>query len=702
MLKKTFYLIAIGLAAWVAYLSYEFISYSTERNNNVHEKGQEVTNSLKNEVDSILAKIVTEGNRLAEIFGSQNLGKKEIEKLIRESALGIPEIQGVTACYEPYALSASTKLYCPYYNKGDQSYLFVEDSYDYTVIGEGTAWYTGVRDNGAKWVEPYFARAAQDWYVDYGIPFYYSSGPNKGEVRGTITMSFVASGFKKVVHDLSIGKTGYGIITSNEHTFLVHPINEYVGTRSLNDVLNEEIDPKMKEVFSAIKNGESGEMSYFDKGHDDQALFYYDKIPSSGWGMGLVFYKEDLLNDAQAMNRRYIRLAIFISLLLITLLAIFYGRDHLDENEIWILSILTSILFLSNLCFVGYLTHTTKAERSIYETKPIIDKASASSFVNQVHNRAATLKIPKATPIPTGIFIERMEFQDSYNLNVSGTVWQKYPEELVDSVNVGFVMPQLSPFSEAAYIEESYRKVLAGKEGEGNTVLVGWEFRVTLLLNINYGDFPFDKRHISIELQPIANSDHLIFTPDLSSYKFTNPSNKSGLAQNIRISGSEVLESYFNYTLNNYDTDFGFGEKQLFEEVPVLHYNINIRRKLLNAFVTYLIPIFVTLIMVFILIQACVKTEERQGIIESMAAFFFVLIFSHIDLRKEIITADLIFMEYFYFVSYFMLIISTFNLVTYAKDKSAMFDWHDNLIFKALYVPLFLLIIMVIALWNFY
>jgi len=44
--------------------------------------------------------------------------------------------------------------------------------------------------------------------------------------------------------------------------------------------------------------------------------------------------------------------------------------------------------------------------------------------------------------------------------------------------------------------------------------------------------------------------------------------------------------------------------------------------------------------MMFILVYSCGKTKERQGIIESMAAFFFVLIFSHIDIRKEIITAN--------------------------------------------------------------
>lgn len=145
--------------------------------------------------------------------------------------------------------------------------------------------------------------------------------------------------------------------------------------------------------------------------------------------------------------------------------------------------------------------------------------------------------------------------------------------------------------------------------------------------------------------------DALLFTPDLQSYSYTNPARRPGLDNAIKIEGNSVLETYFTYSAKTFGTDFGLGVNGLFEDVPVLHFNIHLRRILLNAFVTSLIPIFVTLCFIYILIGACEKSNERQGIIESMAAFFFVLVFSHIDLRKEIVTDELIFMEYFYFIT---------------------------------------------------
>jgi len=703
MFRKSLYFFALLFFVGSLYLAFEFYTYNRAQNQHIYEQGLKTTESLRKQVDDILMKISTEGKRLAELFGNNEYSKEQIEEMIRESALSIPEIQGVTACFEPFALSKEQRLYCPYYDKGAQTYIYVEDNYDYSeASNENAAWYTGVRDKGAKWVEPYYGQAAQDWYVDYGIPFYYGSGPNKGKVRGTITMSFICSGFTRIVHSLSLGKTGYGIITSPKGMFLAHPISEYVGTKSLDNIMGDLPDEQLAGAYKSLLAGEKGSISFYDTGHQEETLFFYDKIPSSNWGIGLQFVKKDLIEDPLAINRRYIRLALTFSFFLIFLLAIYYNKDYLDREEIWRLSIITSLLLIANIFLVGYLQHSTSRILQAKESPPIVDIASLSQFVQKQKLKAQELKVPQPIPVPTGLYVHRMEFGDSYNLNIGATVWQKYPLAIADQVEIGFTLPQMSPFAEASYIEEAYRDTIAPKEDEPGYLLVGWDVRSTLRLNFKYSEFPLDKQHINIKIQPINNKDHLIFTPDLVSYKYTNPTRKSGISDQIEIPGSEFLQSYFNYSLDSYDADFGYSSKALFEEVPVLHYNIYLRRILLNAFVTYLIPIFVTLIMVFILIYACGKTEERQGIIESMAAFFFVLIFSHIDLRKEIVTADLIYIEYFYFITYLMLVLATFNLITYAKDKSAIFDFNDNQIFKALYFPFFFLLILGVTLSKFY
>jgi len=700
--KRIVYALAVLAFAGLVYQSFSLYRFETARNAFVVEKGLATTEALKNKVDTILQVIVAEGDRLAKRFGSEELDDAQIRQIIRESARSIPELQGVTACYEPFSFRQNQELYCPYYDKGSSSYIQVEDSYDYTIVGDGTAWYTGPRNNGASWAEPYYAAAAKDWYIDYGVPFYYADGPNKGKVRGTITMSFVAGGFKDIVHKLSVGKTGYGLISSEKGNLLAHPHEEYIGVRDLDFLSKIEESTTLKSVYKAMSKGETGSVSFFDSMQKDNALFFYDKIPSSNWSIGLSFFKNDLLGDSKERNRRLIRMAFLLSLVIVFVLASYFIKDYLDEQEIWILSILSSALLLALIVLIGYLQHNSKEIQSQEETAPIVDVSALGKFTYDLDQRAEKRKVPKPTQVPTGIFINRMTFENSYDLSVGGKVWQKYPLDIVDDVEVGFDFPQMSPFAEASYIEEVNRDTVPSKEGEVGYLLVTWDIRVTLTLNLAYSDYPFDKRHLSLQIKPLNNRDRLVFTPDLGSYSFTNPSRKSGLNPNIRISGNQVMETYFNYSLDTYESDFGYGDKSLYEGVPTLRFNVNLKRDLLNSFVTYLIPIAVVLLMMFILIYAVHKSAERQGVIESMAAFFFVLIFSHIDMRKEIITADLIYLEYFYFTTYLMVILSTANLVIYTKDKSDIFDFNENQIYKAVYFPLFLVLILIVTVVKFY
>lgn len=703
MLKKVFYIIASILFLALAYNVIELYFFTQERNRIVQEKGLTTMNDLKEQVDVVLYSIVNEGKRLADDFGANEYTKDEIELIIKKSAIKIPALQGITACYEPNAFSEKQRLYCPYYNKGIADYLFVGENYDYSDASiKGTSWYTGVRDNGAKWVEPYYANAAKDWYIDYGIPFHYSSGPKKGQVRGTITMSFVTSGFKNLILSLSLGKTGYGIITSTEGTYLSHPANDYIGTTNLKTISQTEDNAILKSAYEALLKGESGSVAFTANDSNDEELFFYDKISSNGWGIGLSFSKNELLGSKAALNHRYIKLTLLLSAFLLMIIAIYFNKDHLDQQEIWQLSFLATILLIFNILLVGYLEHTGSRRINSQESPPIADISSLGSFVNKQQTRREELKLPKNISIPTGIFVHRMAFENSYNLNIGGIVWQKYPLGLIEKIEEGFRFPQTSPFAEASFIEETSRKIIDGTGGKPDYLLISWDFRVTVQQYLNYENFPFDKRHISMNIVPISNEDNLIFIPDLASYEFTNPTKKPGLNQNVKVSGNNIMKSYFNYSVESYDTDFGYGSKTLFEEVPILHYNIDLRRVLLNTFVTYLIPIFIVLVMMFILLIASTKTEERQGIIEGMAAFFFVLIFSHIDMRKEIITADLIYMEYFYFVTYLMIILTTWNLITYAKSKAPIFDFNENQIFKAAYFPFFFLCILAISLAKFY
>ncbi len=696
------YAIGLCLLALFVFQTIELSRYKSNQNSQALETAAETTTSLKAEISALLSRVEAEGERIGGKFGEKELSVEEVKYLIKQVSLDVPEIRGIAACYKPEAFLKGRRLFCPYYDKGPGDYIFVEDSYDYTVKGEGTAWYTDIIENGATWVDPYYGAGSKAWYVDYGVPFYYQSGPKKGQVRGMIGFSIDVGDFKNLIHSISVGKTGYSFITSRNGTFITHPISDYVGTKTLDDVIATEINPEWRKAYQGMKARGSGSVQFFDRLSNDTSIIYYDHVPTSDYGIGLVFFKNDLTENKAAINRRYIKMALTLSALLIIFLVLYFGRDVLDRVEIEVLSVLVSVLMIANVFFIGTLQHSVSVNIDVNESPPIVDNSSLGNFVDQQHARADVLKIPHGTPVPTGIYIDSLAFEDNYNVNLSGVVWQKYPTDIAEAVTIGFRFPQISPFAESSFIEETYRQKIEPQDGVAGYVLVRSDFRVTLRLNLKYKNYPFDKRHLDIEIQPLLATDNLIFIPDLDSFKITNPAQKSGLSPKIKLSGNTIMESYFNFSLESYDTSFGGLDYAIFQNVPILHYNIHMKRKLLNAFVTYLIPIGVSLVLIYILIMACSKSEARQGIIESMAAFFFVLIFSHIDLRKDVVTADLIFMEYFYFATYLMIILSTLNLMIYTKDRSPIFDFNNNQLFRISYFPIFLILILWVMLAKFY
>ena len=165
------------------------------------------------------------------------------------------------------------------------------------------------------------------------------------------------------------------------------------------------------------------------------------------------------------------------------------------------------------------------------------------------------------------------------------------------------------------------------------------------------------------------------------------------------------MRSYFSFV--EYDRFNVPSQTQLLEtKSPQLQFNIDVKRILINAFVSYLIPIIVSLMMMFILLYATRKPLQSEGysggIVESMAAFFFVLVFSHIDMRKSIETPELMYMEYFYFIAYIMVAMTTMNLILFTRSNIKIFDFNGNLIMKLAFWPLFLFLSFTVTLIKFY
>ena len=678
----------------LAALLVEFAAFRGGQDADARAHAAQVTQEMADALGELVDRVEADGAELARTLSQAleggDLDADALEALLRRKSLDFPEIRGVTACFEPFAFDEAERLYCPYYNKATSAFQDVGASYDYTQAGEGTRWYTDVRDGGARWAKPYFGSGAGEWFIGYGMPIRRTDGT----VIGVVDYSLEVNDFQRIVHGLSVGRASRTYVRDGYGVFLAHPASDRVGRESAAGT-GDRLD---RAVMDALSDGAEALLP------TGSPRGYLAVRPVAGANMQVaaIFLARDLPADHRARSRRWINIAVLFSALLILSAVIWFSRDELSAREIEGLSLATTAALLLNVVFIGWLVQTLPVTHEADESLPITDVAGRQAFVAAEAMRASELKLAEPVAVPTGLYIERMEFADSYNVNIGGIVWQRYPLDRLDEIETGIRLPQISPFAEAALIEESYRREVRTKEGETPYMLIGYDVRVTLRLDFSYADFPFDRRHLDIAIVPASRNSNVILVPDLDGYESTNPAQRAGIDPDIRLPGTRIVESYFNFTASDLDTNFGLGAGGMNTHIPVLHFNIIQKRNLLNAFVTYLIPIVVTLALIYILILACEKTEARQGIIESMAAFFFVLIFSHIDLRKTIQTGELMFMEYFYFITYAMIVLATANLIAYTRSRTSLFDYNHNQVFRAVYFPVFLGLVLVVMIARFY
>ncbi|WP_029209576.1 PDC sensor domain-containing protein [Aquimarina agarilytica] len=423
MIRKILYAITFLITLLLAYLIFNFIKFSYKQDHLTLIKGTQTTTELKKNINNSLSEVMNEGVAFKQLLETREFSLEALESLIKERSFKLTTILGITVAYEAYSFTNTKKLYAPYYDKNQNKLIQIGELYDYTDPSlETSSWYVNVAQKGPHWIEPYYAKGAQALVSDYSIPFYYTNGPKKGQYRGVVTMTISLKGFTDMIHSISLGKTGFGFVTSEKGKLLAHPINEYVGLKNIYDLIKEEKNEALIKAYQGILDHKTGHVTYNDASKKQKALFFYDNVPISNWKIAVQFFKNDLLKNQELYKRKYINLSIVTSFLFLLLLANFYNRDHLSTSEIWYLSLFSTSILLANIFLIGYLQHTKANANVRNESPPITDKTALNNIVNAQLFKAKKLSKPPKKVVPTGIYIERLEFNDSYNVNISGTL----------------------------------------------------------------------------------------------------------------------------------------------------------------------------------------------------------------------------------------------------------------------------------------
>lgn len=549
-------------------------------------------------------------------------------------------------------------------------------------------------EEGASWDEPTFGNTSETFVTSYGAPFY---NDESNQSVGVVSTVYSLEGVRDLVASLKLGGTGYGFIVTEKGNIVSHPIRNYLGK---NISYLEKNDTTLCAINQALQNDQKDIINGTLIPNNFTGLTYCAfavPITSTNWTLVTVFVQEEILRSIEAIQRRLlIKTAlvfiVFLSFLFILLSGAYKGSDR----SLWATAIFISILCIIGTCFIYYLSFQDSSFEEDLEVV-ILDRTGlevALSNYFPLSKREEDFHEGKSTRVPTGIFIRSLKFLGSNELVVTGYIWQKFDDEISGEVLPGFVLPE----AEELEIEEFYR----------DKNVIGWNFKAALLQPFDYSKYPFDKQVIWIRIQHNKFYDNAFLIPDIDSYDAINPTFKPGLEPEIVLEGWQILNSYFGYMNRSYNTNLGI-ESYTNTGTPELCFNVEVKRFFMNFLVSDMIPIIVVGFLLFAVLMISTRKKEMielygfsaSTVLEYCAALFFVLIISHISLRQQFAAKGVVYLEFLYFVLYFVILIISINAIMLSSNNSIA-CYRDNLIVKLLYWPVITGLVFMITVLFFY
>jgi hypothetical protein len=425
-------------------------------------------------------------------------------------------------------------------------------------------------------------------------------------------------------------------------------------------------------------------------------------------GLGQLIADEALENlNAEYISAETKQAVIVGSLaltLIVTLLTAVFTRAYQGRTRsLWITALVFSLLCTGGTGAIWYTVIRTSPFEQLHHQNILLHESEVEEVTAQQRQLAADRDEPAPIFIPTGIFVQSIEFENSYDVHITGYAWQRYRKDIPESVQRGIILVEADDIE----MTEVYRVQQNDEE------VIGWHFDTNVRQAFFYEAYPFDRQEVWLRLWTADFQNNVLLVPDFAAYDVDNwdPFLMLGMEQDFVSEHLYPESSYFSYSYNTYNTNFGIkdyvGEQQALE----LYFNIEVKRNYVDAFIGHIIPLVIVILMAFGVQMILTHNREHMelygvSVIDMMvycASLFFIAILSHITLRTELSAHSVMYMEYFYFVIYIILLLVTLNGVLFlVTDHFSFIEFKDNLLPKVLFFPITLGLIYLLTFYQFY
>lgn len=682
------------------------------------ERTQRIADSITKEIEManyILDDIIRD---MSYAFSKHILTEEYVIHILEKAEINYDGYFALGIALEPYMTKDNSRLFAPFKKQGLPGYDRIDKYYDYaaretvdhrSIQGESgnhckENWYLEARNAKRGWLIPCHDAAIGEHTLRLIAPLMVD-----GQFRGVTFLDMSLYWLRLKVENQSLGRNGYAWIHSREGVLLYH------GLKGLYEIV---------EGFSKEPSANDGQHDVKQVGINDltggRAWYQTEKLVQTGWTLHtIVNFSVDsrqgvddslsctdqvtdtgiLKEDILISKRLWIILIIGIIFVIIVYSSsrIFYLHKF-SVQKLWFYSAKISSIFL-----IGTIALWFCEQKSPFE---ILEGSCAMSNLALVHSfeedyiiKSMRKGIDLPIYIPTGLFIQSIKFHDSNDVALTGYVWQKYNLDISEEINAGIVFPEAidSEFEEGRYRNSATWR--GDEDDPDGVVLKRWYFKTTLRQRFDYRLFPFDRQSVWIRLWHKDFDRNVILVPDFESYDSLNPKALPGIEKDFVLSGWALSSSFYDIRVNQYNSNFGQANYITRNRIPELYFNVELRRRFASSFISYLFPLSIMLLMLYAILITTSRLETVKeifgfnvtSVIASCSAIFFVVLVSHVQLRNYLSNDAIVYLEYFYLVTYLVILLVSINAILFSWHTDiAWISFRDNLIPKLLYWPLLL------------
>ncbi len=685
-------LIALCIFSWLTYSMAQ--KYSATLNIS-QQQAQLKTQEIADAIDIKLAKLAFAAEELAENLYASTLTKDAIEFELQKSALNHTDFYALGSAFDLYKISPQLRLFAPFIYIDDTTNKLdgLDHYYDYISHAspdhtdqKNHNWFALAAAGKSGWLPPSFDMAHKQHTLKYVTPI--RADENSSEAKGVVFLDIGLEWIRQQVENHNTGENTYTIIVNERNQILYHSLK---GPQKIVNALDENVSPA---YITDFKTGTPGENKLTGR----PAWLHHHPIGETGWQVLTVIniepsnngqlsvsaYKEQMIQKSDIIT--WVANTVILCLVIYLWIVVF--RRQFSVKHLWRHAFVTSLIFSLGIVSVWvyeyYAPSPARDNSLVFSNRATVDQFQDDYTIKSIEEYKTPLLY-----IPTGVFIQSIEFLNATNVTLTGYLWQRYPRQYEEKIEYGVIFPEAVQTT----MNENDEYV------EGDEIIKSWYFETTLRESFDYSLYPFDRQLLWARLWHRNFTDNVVLVPDFKSYDSLHPNTLPGIERDFVLSGWSLSRTFFDMRINTYNTNFGNVGFSNRDQMPELYFNVELSRNILNPFISHLFPLAVVLLMLYGLILTISRKEtsmrffgfDVSTLIASSSALFFVLLIMHVQLRDELSTNSIVYMEYFYLVSYITILMITVNAILFSWDPPIKFvAFKDNLIPKLLYWPVLL------------